>query len=715
MNGDPFAPLNGGTAPRRNTASWMPVLPVPPDAPAPPASHFKLGKPTTRWRYTDTAGRALGFVDRYDPPDGQKVFRPLIYARPAAGGAAKWRWESWPAPRPLYGLQKLAERPDAPVVVCEGEKSADAASGLLPKMVTIASPNGSEAAAKADWSPLCGRSVIVWPDADTPGLEYAKAVAKLVAAAGALSVAIVSPPSGCKVSWDAADALAEGWDEARADEFIANAAPAPNGGGASTSGNGIGRHRGPPQRDVLIGLTDDCEFWHDPSRLGYVTFPVNHHREHWGVRSREFKMWLSGRFYEVTGGAIGGQALEDGIRILESRAVHGGAEYEPFIRVGQLDDKVYLDLCDRSWRVVEITRDGRRIIGDAPLKLLRSPSMRPLPEPEDDGMIEELRSFVNLPDDQFMLAVACLVATLRPRGPYPILCVNGEQGAGKSIFCRMFRGLVDPSAAPIRSVPKDDHNLTISAFNSHVLAFDNLSSVPAWLADALCRLSTGGGFATRTLHTDREETIFEGQRPILLNGIPLLTERADLADRALTVHLRAIPEAERRPEEELWGDFEQARPRILGALLDAVSAAIRHLPTVVLDRPGRMADFEKWLTAAEPGLGWERGAFRAAYHANRRDISESSFEADPVAVAIRDFVIALHPEGWNGTPTELLAALNERASESVRRSKIWPATAQGLGNRFDRIKPLLRAKGFSVDRRHSGQRVIIIVPLRNEA
>jgi len=341
--------------------------------------------------------------------------------------------------------------------------------------------------------------------------------------------------------------------------------------------------------------------------------------------------------------------------------------------------------------------------------------MRSLPEPEGGGMVEELSRFVNLSEDQFMLTVAWLVGAFRPRGPYPILVANGEHGAGKSIFSRLVRSLIDPSAAPVRSIPKDDHNLMISAFNSHVLAFDNLSSVAGWLADALSRLCTGGGFATRTLHTDRDETIFEGQRPIILNGIPLLTERADLADRALSVHLLAIPDHERRPEEEFWADFEQARPRIIGALLNAVSRALKRLPHIVVDRPGRMADFEKWMTAAEPGLGWEPGGFRTIYHENRRDISESSFEADPVAVAIRDFVIQQHlNEGWNGTPTELLAALNERASESMRRSKIWPATAQALGNRFDRIKPLLRSKGFSVERKHSGQRTIIIVPPKIE-
>jgi putative DNA primase/helicase len=492
--------------------------------------------------------------------------------------------------------------------------------------------------------------------------------------------------------------------------LIANAAPAPNGGGAAEP---AGRRR-TPQRDILIGFTDGCEFWRDAGRGAFVTFPVNGHREHWPVRSREFRMWLSAKFYEGTGGAIGGQALEDGLRILEARAVHDGREYPTFTRIGEDRDRLYLDLCDDRWRAIEITKDRWRIRADLPLKLMRSPSMRPLPEPESGGMIEELTRFVNLSEDQFMLTVAWLVAAFRPRGPYPILVANGEQGSGKSAFSRLVRSLVDPSAAPVRSIPKDDHNLMISAFNSHVLAFDNLSSVAGWLADALSRLCTGGGFATRTLHSDRDETIFEGQRPIILNGIPLLTERPDLADRAITVHLRTIPEDERRPEEEFWADFAQARPRIIGALLNAVSAALRHLPDVIIDRPGRMADFEKWLTAAEPGLGWSKGAFRVAYHENRHDISESSFEADPVAVAIRDFVRDRHPDGWNGTPTELLAALNERVSETMRRSKIWPQAAQAMGSRFDRIKPLLRTKGFFVDRKHSGQRTIIIVPSKTE-
>ena len=380
----------------------------------------------------------------------------------------------------------------------------------------------------------------------------------------------MSPPDDVAVGWDAADAVAQGWDGARAAKLVAAAKAAERKSKATRDDDeedpGGGRRR-TPQRDTLIGLTDDCELWHDAERIAYATFGVNAHHEHWPVRSREFRMWLSGQFYEATGGAIGGQALEDGIRILEARAVNEGPQYESFIRVGRHGKNLYLDLCDAQWRAVEITAAGWSVVEKPAAKLLRSSSMRPLPEPEAGGMIEELRGFLNVRNDEdFMLVVAWLVAALRDRGPYAVLAINGEQGAGKSVFSRMIRALVDPSAAPIRAVPKDDRDLVVSAGNSWALVFDNLSSVPAWFADALCRLATGSGFATRMLHTDRSETIFDAARPIMLNGIPSLTDRADLADRALTIHLATITEEARDPEDELLAAFEAKRPIILGAL-----------------------------------------------------------------------------------------------------------------------------------------------------
>jgi len=209
---DPFAPIGGGKpnghAPAPASPQWTLIAPVPPDAPSPPSRHSKLGAYSARWTYRAASGDVLGYVLRFDGADG-KQFRPLALYAPAEGGAPVWRWEAWPVPRPLYGLDRLAERPSAFIVVCEGEKSADAASRLLPDFVCVTSPNGSKSAAKADWSALRGRDVTVWRDADEPGLEYARAVAAFCYAAGAASVAIVATPGGVKEGWDAADAEAQ--------------------------------------------------------------------------------------------------------------------------------------------------------------------------------------------------------------------------------------------------------------------------------------------------------------------------------------------------------------------------------------------------------------------------------------------------------------------------------------------------------------------------
>jgi putative DNA primase/helicase len=720
MTRDPFAPLggNGGKRPAKRNA-WSIVIPVPADAPAPPDEHFKLGKPTALWIYPDATGSLLGYVLRFDSIGGEKQFRPLTFWRHLDSGKFEWRWESWPPKRPLYGLQRLAERPLAPVVVCEGEKAADAAAGLLSGFVVVASPNGSKSAAKADWSPLRARAVTVWPDADVAGLAYAQAVAKAAEDAGAASIAIVSPPTGAPAGWDAADAAAEGWDETRTGAFIAKAAPLDAATSEKAQNQSVAgdRRRRTPQRDTVIALTDGVELWHDADRMAFATFGVNSHRENWPVRSREFRMWLSGQFYEATGGCLGSQALEDAIRIVEARAVNEGSQHEPFVRVGRHGNKLYLDLCDARWRSVEITAAGWRIVDVAQAKLMRSSSMRALPEPERGGLIEQLRGFLNVrSEDDFILVVAWLVAALRDRGPYAVLAINGEQGTGKSVFSRMLRSLIDPSAAPIRAVPKDDRDLVVSAGNSWVLAYDNLSGVPAWFADALCRLATGSGFATRMLYNDRSEAIFEAARPLLINGIPSLTDRADLADRALTIHLATLTEEARNSEDELLTAFDVKRPVILGALLDAVSGALRNIDRIKLERAPRMADFAKWVAAAEASLGWEHGQFLSVYRNNRREVIETSFEADVIAVGIRDFVVADHPvEGWTGTATDLWAALSARASEGVRKSKLWPASAQGLGNRIDRVAPLLRNKGFVVERRRSGQRLITIKPPQNAA
>jgi hypothetical protein len=236
-------------------------------------------------------------------------------------------------------------------------------------------------------------------------------------------------------------------------------------------------------------------------------------------------------------------------------------------------------------------------------------------------------------------------------------------------------------------LPRDDRDLFIAANNGHVLAFDNVSGLPAWISDTLCRLATGGGFAVRQLYTDQDEVLFDATRPAILNGIEDIVTRPDLADRAIFLTLEAIPEERRRPEKELWGEFNAARPQLLGTLLDAVSHGLKRLPETRLDRLPRMADFALWATACETAL-WPPGTFGAAYAGNRDEAVDSVIEADPVGSAIRS-LMGTRTE-WTGTASALLGALDEEVGEKVRKSKARPSSARALSGRVRRAATFLR-------------------------
>lgn len=245
--------------------------------------------------------------------------------------------------------------------------------------------------------------------------------------------------------------------------------------------------------------------------------------------------------------------------------------------------------------MVEIGPYGWRAIDsdECPIRFRRTAGMLPLPPPVRGGKIDELRQHINLGgegdakiiednasrrEDAFVLIVSFLLAILRGRGPYPILALSGEQGTGKTLLLDLLRRLVDPNVAPLRTLPRDVRDLYISAINGHILAFDNLSSISGEISDALCRLSTGGGFSTRALYTDGDEVLFDGRRPIALNGINDVANRSDLADRVLAAKLETIPSDKRQLERQLREAFDAARPRILGALLDAVAQGLERSP-----------------------------------------------------------------------------------------------------------------------------------------
>jgi hypothetical protein len=453
--------------------------------------------------------------------------------------------------------------------------------------------------------------------------------------------------------------------------------------------------RSPKQADILLELAEAAELFHTPDSTGFADLSVNGHRETWPIRDKGFRQWLGKRFFEETGGAASSEALKQALGVLEAKARYDAPERAVHVRVGGHDGRLYLDLADEAWRVVEIDTAGWRVVVDPPVRFRRTSGMQALPVPAKDGSVKMLRPFLNVQsDDDFVLAVAWAMAVLRDRGPYPVLVLSGEQGSAKSTFSAILRALIDPSRPPLRALPREDRDLFIAASNGHVLAFDNVSGLPAWMSDTLCRLATGGGFAVRRLYSDQDEMLFDATRPVILNGIEDMVTRPDLADRAVFLTLEPIPDERRRPEAELWAELEAVRPRILGALLDAVSKGLAMMPRTKLDKLPRMADFALWATACEPAL-WPPGRFMAAYAGNLDAAVESVIEADPVADAVR-MMMATTVE-WKGTASDLLVILGKTVGERIIQSKAWPTTPPALSGRLRRAATSLRKIGVQVE------------------
>jgi putative DNA primase/helicase len=256
-----------------------------PDQPPADAAAPALGRATAQWCYRNAAGEQLFWVQRVPQPERDGKPQKLFVQRTWLDGG--WHYPSkrdpfksdWPAPRPLYRLPDLAASPEAPVLIAEGEKSADAAVELFPGHVCLAWCGGTGGVNTVDWQPLAGRHVTLWPDADEAGyLVMAKVAAKLLSIG--CTVQIVRPPDTLPKGWDLADALAEGWtpgQAAKAVEKFAKAVEKP----PEPVENPAGAPSGEPVENSTVDVPksapficlgfDEGIFYYQPRSTGQVT------------------------------------------------------------------------------------------------------------------------------------------------------------------------------------------------------------------------------------------------------------------------------------------------------------------------------------------------------------------------------------------------------------------------------------------------------------
>jgi hypothetical protein len=228
-----------------------------------------------------------------------------------------------------------------------------------------------------------------------------------------------------------------------------------------------------------------------------------------------------------------------------------------------------------------------------------------------------------------------------------------------------------------------------------LLAYDNIGSIQRWQSNALCQLVFGAGFVGRALYTNDERTVIHAQRPVFLSGIDDFVHWPDLRDRCVFLHLPPIPPTSRRTQDEFWSSFRADYPRILGAVLDAISRRLRKLPSVHLEELPRMADYAKWGEAVSRGLGWEPEEFLSMYSDNRKNATETDLEKTHVAsVMLR---IARIGTTWTGSSAKLLAGATDVVGKKIASSARWPKTAREFSIELRRLAPQLALHGLMVE------------------
>ncbi len=442
----------------------------------------------------------------------------------------------------------------------------------------------------------------------------------------------------------------------------------------------------------------------------YAAVPLEGRVECYRLGSGEFRRVLLQLHHDATGCMPQEAVVANIVAMLKARAEIKNDVEPVFLRVApdEAEDAYFLDLGDRSRRAVKITRAGWEIVEHPSVAFWRPPCQRALPVPERGGSIEVLRKYVNVTTSQWPLFVVWLTAAIRPVGPYPLLVLTGEQGSGKTTLAEVCRRLIDPHESLPRGLPRSERDLMVAAHNGWLQIYDNTSAMTNWQSDALCRLSTGGAFAARSLFSDDCETIINAERPIVLTGIDDFVRRGDLVDRSIFLQLDTIFPYQRLERLEFWADFRREHPQLLGSLLDAVSGGIRFRPEVRLRALSRMAGLDLWGEAVVRGLGWAPGTFVDTYQANRRATCEQALEDSPLVTAL---VMALESYGsLCCSATELLGILESFRPAHATAATGWPKSPWALSTMLRRLAGQMRAvEVHCTTSRSHGIRYITIV------
>ena len=397
------------------------------------------------------------------------------------------------------------------------------------------------------------------------------------------------------------------------------------------------------------------------------------------------KSTLASLYFDEHASVAGSAAIEDALGVMRGLAMKTKPK-ELAIRYGRDGDAVVVDLGRVDGQAVEIDRNGWRVVDRSPILFVRTELVGELPVPIEGGDVGELRELLNVGDEDFDVLVGWMIAAMIPEFAHPILMLGGGQGTGKTTAATMIVGVLDASDAPTRTQPREPEQYALTIAAAWTTVFDNVSTIPEWLSDALCKTVTGDAFTKRKLYADRELTVVSFRRVVVITSIDAGALRGDLADRLVLVELDKIDKSKRQSERDILNRHAALRPRILGACCTLLASTLARMHDVKLEELPRMADFARVLAAVDDVRGT---CSLETYLGQGERLADDVVESDVVGTAIRAFMATR--TSWAGTMKELLAVITPDDA-----GRDFPKTPKKIGSRLKRLAPALEELGILV-------------------
>lgn len=416
---------------------------------------------------------------------------------------------------------------------------------------------------------------------------------------------------------------------------------------------------------------------------------------------------------------------------LNAKCIISNNKKEVNLRAAGSMDRVEIDLCNSNREIVVIEKGKAPFITKDPQNsFMRLLKQSEIPQPVFQELdLEFFKSLFNFEkDSDWLLILAYILKSLTPNsGPSPFLIFEGGQGTGKTTATSIIRRLIDPTEPPVISPPKKEDDIRVQANSSYLMAYDNLSYMTGEIADAFCRVSTGGGMTTRKLYSDDEELVYSIQRPLIFNGIEEISERPDFLDRAILIKTKHLIQKNRKSFSELWDSFKLREKNLVGGVYLLLSKVLEILPSVTHENLPRMSDFARFGIAMEKALNLSNGTFMKIYKSHNEDKVFNAFNSDDLCISIdklmrseREWEVSgnynkLCDSGFVGTANELIDLLKQEEGSFYRSdfSKVGsnlPRTPRQLKARLARVKPLLDLMGiemFDLPRRSNARNFVI--------